>query len=112
MRGCSRSTWISAGLESLDDSRVAVQVSRGSESLPSAGVGIRSGGFKLRGRGGPAIRIRPDGRTADRPGGPNSLVQPVRSAARVAGHNSPPRSGRIVVLSPLLHGAAARGRDT
>ena len=52
-------------------------------------------------------------RTAEllpRPRRPDSLVQPVRSAARVAGDDAPPRGRRLVVLPALLHGAAARGR--
>ena len=30
--------------------------------------------------------------------------------ARLAGHHAPPRGGRLLVLPPLLHGAAARRR--
>ncbi len=41
---------------------------------------------------------------------PHPLVQPVRPAARLAGHHPPPRGRGLVLLPALLHGPAARGR--
>ena len=38
------------------------------------------------------------------------LVQPLRSAARLAGHHAAPRSGRVFLLPAFLHGPAARRR--
>ena len=48
--------------------------------------------------------------TADRQSGPHPLVQPVRSAARLAGHHAASRGGRLVVLPAFLHGPAAGRR--
>ena len=47
---------------------------------------------------------------AARPRRAHPLVQPVRPAEGLAGHDPPPRSGRLVVLPPLPHGPGSRGR--
>ena len=52
-------------------------------------------------------------RTAELLIGPRAadpLVQPLRPAARLAGHHPPPRGRGLVLLPALLHGPAARGR--
>ena len=76
----------------------------------ASALGVRGRRLHLRRRGGAGVRTAADRRAADRPRRPDSLVQPVRSAARLAGDDAAPRSGRLVVLPALLHGTAARGR--
>ena len=49
-------------------------------------------------------------RTADRPGAAHPLVQPVRSAAGLAGDDAAQGGRGLVLLPPFLHGPAARGR--
>ena len=64
----------------------------------------------LRRRGGAGLGPEAHGRAADRPRAAHPLVQPLRPAARLGGDDAPPRGGGLVLLPPLLHGPAARGR--
>src|ERR1043166_4911272 len=89
---------------------MAGETARDTEIHFAAGVGLRSGRLQFRGRGGAGIRVAPDGRVVDWPGGTHSLVQPLRFAARLACDYAPPGSGRFGVLPPFLYGPFARGR--
>ena len=44
--------------------------------------------------------------------GSDALVQPLRSSARLAGHNPPSRGRGIFLLPPFLHGSAPRRRQS
>ena len=54
--------------------------------------------------------LQPHGGIADRQRGADPLVQPLRSAARLARHHAASRGRGLVVLPAFLHGAAARRR--
>jgi hypothetical protein len=83
---------------------------RASPRSPSCLCGRPSRRVHVRRRGGAGVRAAPHGRAPRRPRAAHPLVQPLRFAARVAGHHAPPRGGGLVVLPALPHGPAARGR--
>ena len=99
-----------ARLEPLADPRVAGQAQGDPGRHRPAGLGLGGRHLDLRRRGGAGVRPEAHGRAADRPRADDPLVQPLRPAARLARHHPPPRGRGLVLLPPLLHGPAARGR--
>ena len=57
-----------------------------------AGLGLRGRRLDLRRRGGPGVRPAAHGRAADRASAADPLVQPLRPAARLAGHDPAPEA--------------------
>src|SRR5437868_3495666 len=78
----------------------------------AARLGLRGRRLLLRSGRGAGIWPVPHRRAPDRQSSPHSLVQLVRSSPRLASDDSPPRSRRLLLLSPLLYGPVARGRLT
>ena len=75
-----------------------------------AGLGVRGRRLDLRRGGGAGLGAAAHRRAAGRPGAAHPLVQPLRPAAGLGGDDAPPRGRGLVLLPPLPHGPAARGR--
>src|SRR3954447_5382368 len=73
-----------------------------------ANLGLGSGCVHLWRRRGAGVRAETHGRIAGRSCRARALVQPLRSSTRLAGDDTTPRSGGVVVLPPFLYGPAAR----
>ena len=97
-------------LEFVADRRLAGKARRDRRGDPAAGLGLRMRRFELWRGGGAGIRPAPHRRAIDRAGAADPLVQPLRSAAGLAGDHPPQGGGGLVLLSAFLDGAAVRGR--
>src|SRR5215208_6351629 len=75
-----------------------------------ASLGVRGWRVYLWSGRGAGVGSAAHGRNFEGSSRQSALVQPLRSAARMAGDDAPSRGGRFFLLQALLHGAGARRR--